>query len=56
MEIFEEAPGVSVDYLALADAETLAEVRKVTPHTVALVAARVGGVRLIDNCTLSSCV
>ncbi|MBI2827149.1 MAG: pantoate--beta-alanine ligase [Planctomycetia bacterium] len=49
MEIFEATPGVTLDYLALADADTLVEVSEVNPHTVALVAARVGNVRLIDN-------
>jgi pantoate--beta-alanine ligase len=51
-ELFDEAPGVTIDYLALADAESLAELPTVTAHTVALVAARVAGVRLIDNCFL----
>jgi pantoate--beta-alanine ligase len=51
-ELFDEAPGTTVDYLTLADGESLREVDEITPHTVALVAARVGGVRLIDNCFL----
>ena len=51
-DLFDEAPGATVDYLTLADGESLREVDEVTPHTVALVAARVGGVRLIDNCFL----
>jgi pantoate--beta-alanine ligase len=54
MDLFEAESGVTVDYLALADGDTLADVREVTLNTVALVAARVGGVRLIDNCFLSS--
>ena len=51
-ELLAEDPGVKIDYLTLADSETLAEVTEATPHTVALVAARVAGVRLIDNCFL----
>jgi pantoate--beta-alanine ligase len=51
-ELFDNTPGVTVDYLALADSESLAEVPSVTSHTVALVAARVAGIRLIDNCSL----
>jgi pantoate--beta-alanine ligase len=53
MELFEATPGVAIDYLALADGETLDELDCVTGETVALVAARVAGVRLIDNCPLS---
>jgi len=38
-----------IDYVALADPETLAAVPKVVPGTVALIAAHVGKTRLIDN-------
>jgi pantoate--beta-alanine ligase len=51
-ELFDEAPGATIDYLTLADGESLHDVDEATPHTVALVAARIGGVRLIDNCFL----
>ncbi|HEY1602086.1 MAG TPA: pantoate--beta-alanine ligase [Pirellulales bacterium] len=51
-EMFDDAPGAMIDYLTLADSESLHDVDEVTPHTVALVAARVGSVRLIDNCFL----
>jgi pantoate--beta-alanine ligase len=51
-QLFGEASGVTLDYLTLADSETLAEVPVVTATTVALIAARVAGVRLIDNCML----
>lgn len=44
--------GVQVEYATLADANTLDEVQQVDDRTVALVAARVGNVRLIDNCFL----
>lgn len=45
------APGVQVEYLELAD-ESLQAVRHVNAKTVALVAARVGTTRLIDNVVL----
>ena len=51
-KLFDETPGLTIDYLTLADGETLAELPVVTPTTVALIAARVAGVRLIDNCLL----
>jgi len=38
-----------IDYVALADAETLAEATQLGPSSVALVAAHVGATRLIDN-------
>jgi pantoate--beta-alanine ligase len=42
----------SIDYVALADPETLAEVPRVEGKTVALIACQVGSTRLIDNCLL----
>lgn len=45
-------PGVQLEYVTLVEANTLAEVQQVDDRTVALVAARVGNVRLIDNCFL----
>ena len=53
-ELFVATPGVTIDYLSLADGDTLAEVDRATANTVALIAARVGNVRLIDNCLLGS--
>jgi pantoate--beta-alanine ligase len=47
--LFAEHADVQVDYLILADPETLADVSTIEPGTVALVAARVEGTRLIDN-------
>jgi pantoate--beta-alanine ligase len=38
-----------IDYIAIADSQTLEEVREVTEGTRALIAARVGATRLIDN-------
>ncbi len=40
---------LEVDYVALCDADTLAPLARVEGHAVALVAARVGATRLIDN-------
>jgi pantoate--beta-alanine ligase len=42
-------PLVQMDYATLADPDTLSEVAAVQPKLVALVAARVGATRLIDN-------
>jgi pantoate--beta-alanine ligase len=45
--------GISrIDYIAIADPETLIEMEPVERHAVLLVAARVGSTRLIDNCSL----
>ena len=41
-----------VDYVALADPETLAPVAQIDRPTVALVAARLGATRLINNETI----
>ena len=45
------APGVIAEYCALVD-ENLQPVTRVTAHTVAVVAARVGKTRLLDNVVL----
>jgi pantoate--beta-alanine ligase len=42
-------PGVRVDYATIADPNTLQELDRPQPHMIALVAARVGSTRLIDN-------
>ena len=42
-------PGVEIEYAVLADPETLAELQQPQPEIVALIAARVGQTRLIDN-------
>lgn len=41
-----------IDYVAIVDPETLAPVDELTGPAVALIAARVGTTRLIDNCRL----
>ena len=46
-------PAVETDYAVVADAETLQPQLRATPASRALVAARVGGVRLIDNAPLA---
>ena len=43
---------VAIDYLAVTDATTLEPLEIATPSAVAMVAARVGGTRLIDNVIL----
>ena len=43
-----------IDYVVLADADTLEPVSSVKGPTVALVAVRVGDTRLIDNQTMVS--
>jgi pantoate--beta-alanine ligase len=45
-------PTVSVEYISIADPETLASVDAVDERTVVAIAARIGGTRLIDNIKL----
>ena len=47
-------PEFKVEYVAIRDAKTLKPIQKIsaTTHAVALIAARIGGVRLIDNMLL----
>jgi pantoate--beta-alanine ligase len=45
----EQTPGVVVDYGTIADPDSLIELTEPQPRMVALVAARVGPTRLIDN-------
>ena len=47
-------PEFKVEYVAIRDAKTLKPIKKIsaTTHAVALIAARIGGVRLIDNMLL----
>ncbi len=51
-EAFRLSPGLVVEYIALADPETMEPVDRVGPDTVVAVAARAGGTRLIDNVIL----
>ena len=48
-QVFADARIARIDYIALANPETLADTRHVTQPTMALVAAWVGNTRLIDN-------
>jgi pantoate--beta-alanine ligase len=43
---------VNVEYIAVADPETLEPVQQADERTVVLIAARVGATRLIDNVIL----
>lgn len=49
MEVLKREPGVRLEFLETVHAETLAEVRMVTPGTLVALAAKVGRTRLIDN-------
>ncbi|NRF38624.1 pantoate--beta-alanine ligase [Pedobacter foliorum] len=53
-ELIEETPGVELDYFTIADGKTLLpETDKKDQNIIALVAAKVGQTRLIDNMILS---
>jgi pantoate--beta-alanine ligase len=41
-----------VDYVSIADAETLAELRRISGRVAISIACRIEGVRLIDNIVL----
>lgn len=49
-----QTPGVVLDYAAVVDPDTLQELEQSQPHVVALLAARVGTTRLIDNAIWSA--
>jgi pantoate--beta-alanine ligase len=51
-ELLLSAGGVTIDYVALAHPETLEPVKTIVPPTLAAVAIRIDGTRLIDNCLL----
>ena len=46
-------PDVKLDYAVIADANTLSKVDDAVPQMVALIAAKVGSTRLIDNMLIS---
>jgi pantoate--beta-alanine ligase len=48
-EVIATAPDLQLEYVVLVDPDTLAEVAEVARPTAALLAARIGGTRLIDN-------
>jgi len=47
--VMEAEPGITLDYAEIVDAETLEPVVNLRRTCYVLIAARVGGVRLIDN-------
>ena len=51
LKVLEDIPGASIDYVSIANADTLAELDSIAPPQPALVslAVRIGDVRLIDN-------
>ena len=51
-ELIESGGGVLIDYIAIANADTLEELKQLNGPAVALVAGRVGTTRLIDNAIL----
>jgi len=48
-KLIRQEPGVSVDYLAVCNSETLEPLASITSRAVLLGAVRIGSVRLIDN-------
>ena len=50
--LLEDTPGVEVDYVSIADAATLSELDAIDRPALVSLAARVAGVRLIDNIVL----
>jgi pantoate--beta-alanine ligase len=50
--LIEGEPLAEIDYVSIADAQTLEELEKVDRPALALLAVRIGKVRLIDNITL----
>lgn len=52
IQTLEQAPVDSIDYAALVHPDTMERVPCIDQEVVAIVAARVGGTRLIDNATL----
>ena len=51
-DVLADTPGITPDYVAVVDATTLEPLVTVTPPARALLAARLGAVRLIDNASL----
>ena len=53
MALLEAEPAASVEYVSIADAETLVELDSVDRPALVSLAVRIGKVRLIDNVILS---
>ena len=58
LHVLENVSGASIDYVSIADADTLAELDSIDPSHPALasLAVHIGNVRLIDNLTLGTSV
>ena len=54
LRLLADEPTVQLEYLAIADPTSLAELKRIDNAAVALIAARVGSTRLIDNEVLGS--
>lgn len=52
-QIIETVPGVQIDYVSVADPETLVELEQVTKTALASLAVNFGHIRLIDNVILA---
>jgi pantoate--beta-alanine ligase len=50
--LIEREPLAAIDYISIADNETLEEVDKIEAPTLVSVAVKIGGTRLIDNIVL----
>ena len=50
--VLADTPGVTVDYVAVVDGQSLEPLQTIRPPARALIAARLGSVRLIDNAAL----
>lgn len=48
----QSAPVDSIDYAAIVDPDTMVRLERIDRHAVAILAARIGSTRLIDNATL----
>jgi pantoate--beta-alanine ligase len=53
-ELFRNTQGVGLDYAEIVSSESLEKLAAIDGPAIALVAARVGGTRLIDNLLLTS--
>ena len=54
LDLLESEPSSSVEYVSVADAETLVELDSIDRPALVSMAVRIGRVRLIDNITLST--
>ena len=52
LALLEAEPLASIDYVSIANAETLVELDRIARPALVSIAVRIGNVRLIDNVTL----